>query len=1078
MVRLLKFHVVVATLVVLGGRLVGDDPLRPRSGWKAERLLSAPELAHPSVVCTAPDGRIFVAEDPMDIRSKRADAREGRILCRHADGRLTVYAEGLHAVFGMQYLEGRLYVLHNPRFSVFADRGDHGEPLDDLIHSTNPEPWALDWNDHVPANFRLGLDGYFYVATGDKGLFQARGSDGRELSMRGGVFRIRPDGTGLEAFSHGVRNILDVARTDEDDLFTYDNTDEHQWMSRIAHMVDGGFYGWPHEFIPRRDHALWCLADLGGGAATGALVDDGGAWPPELAGQLYLADFGKRQVLRVRLERDGATFRLAEREDLIPDPPADFRPVGLCQTADGTGLLVCDWQHRDSKAPVTVGRLWLLTPDGARAPERPGWWVDAASGRPFTASEEALLAALDHPSRAVRDTAQRELSRRPSAGPALQSTLKNEAAPWRARIHALWALTAAGEAGPDGLTTVVAAVASPDARVARQALRALGERAAAPAPPEVLKAVEDPDPTRRFRAATALGRIADPRAIPALRERLGDADDWVRFAAFTAINRIGRRHGETWDLVVPGLADPNPRVRSGTRHALRETWEMPLVMALAKHAGSGGAEAAEAVALLGALHRQPPPWQGEWWAYHPANSAPPARTGRWAGTAVAEEALLNALQSPSEPVRSAALLAVGDARVEAAADLLEALAGETTDASERRAVVRARSRLGDDRARHFFAAELLRTPDPEVQVLALDVLRQSPAAPDVETALVAFWRTQPREPAVLIAACRATGDAGGRSLIPAVAACSAHPDPGVRSAAVSALGRLGTPLAVAALERTVRTGPPDTVRSALTALGGVPSREARAVLFAAAVDERWRGDAIGALARRPQPDAIALYLDGLELPEAQIREQCRAALGQLRDAAWPVVSSRLDGLSSAAQAQLRLIFAGHPPAQTSGLYGPDSGWSEADYLAAAGQSGGNELRGRDLFFSPQGPACSRCHRVGSEGSELGPDLTHAGTQFDRMALAEAILFPSQSVREGYQQTTLELASGDVVHGLMRVEEADAVTVRDAGGQDHRVPRTDIRERLTSGQSLMPEGLAAGLSPTDWADLLAYLESLR
>src|SRR3989442_1000453 len=241
---------------------------RPVAGWRMELLLSAPRLQHPSVVCTAPDGRIFVAEDPMDISSARADAAEGSIKCLHPDGRVTVFATNLHATFGMQYLEGKLFVLHNPQFSVFTDAGDRGANRVDLIPQTHPNPWALDWNDHVPSNFRLALDGYFYVATGDKGLYGAAGTDGRRLDMQlGGVFRIRPDGTGLEKFCDGVRNILDVAMTSEDELFTYDNTDEHEWMGRLTHMVDGGFYGYPFEFIPRRPYTLWMLADYGPGAA-------------------------------------------------------------------------------------------------------------------------------------------------------------------------------------------------------------------------------------------------------------------------------------------------------------------------------------------------------------------------------------------------------------------------------------------------------------------------------------------------------------------------------------------------------------------------------------------------------------------------------------------------------------------------------------------------------------------------------------------------------------------------------------------------------------------------------------------
>ena len=91
-------------------------------GWKVELVAQAPDIKHPSVVCAAPDGRVFVAEDPMDIREDTpAESKNGRIICLHPDGKRTVFAEKLHAVFGMQYLEGKLYVLHNPLFTVFRD---------------------------------------------------------------------------------------------------------------------------------------------------------------------------------------------------------------------------------------------------------------------------------------------------------------------------------------------------------------------------------------------------------------------------------------------------------------------------------------------------------------------------------------------------------------------------------------------------------------------------------------------------------------------------------------------------------------------------------------------------------------------------------------------------------------------------------------------------------------------------------------------------------------------------------------------------------------------------------------------
>ena len=230
----------------------------------------------------------------------------------------------------MQYLDGKLFVLHNPKLTVFKDGGKSGTERDDLIAQTNPNPWALGWNDHVAANFRLGMDGYFYVAVGDKGIYGAVGRDGKRVDLHGGgILRLRPDGTGLEVHSTAVRNIMDVAMNSEDEFFTYDNTDEQQWMGRVTHMVDGGFYGYPYDFIPQRAYTLWMLADYGAGAATGTLCYNEDALPPEYRGNLFLSDFGKRQIMRVQVEREGGSYKAVSKQDLFPEPPADFGRWGL-----------------------------------------------------------------------------------------------------------------------------------------------------------------------------------------------------------------------------------------------------------------------------------------------------------------------------------------------------------------------------------------------------------------------------------------------------------------------------------------------------------------------------------------------------------------------------------------------------------------------------------------------------------------------------------------------------------------------------------------------------------------------------
>lgn len=139
---------------------------------------------------------------------------------------------------------------------------------------------------------------------------------------------------------------------------------------------------------------------------------------------------------------------------------------------------------------------------------------------------------------------------------------------------------------------------------------------------------------------------------------------------------------------------------------------------------------------------------------------------------------------------------------------------------------------------------------------------------------------------------------------------------------------------------------------------------------------------------------------------------------------------------------------------------------------------GDPKRGAELFRTLRSASCAACHRVREQGGDVGPDLSLIGGKFDRAHLVESILEPSRQIVEGYRTTILALADGRVLTGIIREESADSVTLVDAAGQRHRVAKSRIDERRLSDISLMPEGLANDLTPRQFTDLIAYLESLR
>ncbi len=155
-----------------------------------------------------------------------------------------------------------------------------------------------------------------------------------------------------------------------------------------------------------------------------------------------------------------------------------------------------------------------------------------------------------------------------------------------------------------------------------------------------------------------------------------------------------------------------------------------------------------------------------------------------------------------------------------------------------------------------------------------------------------------------------------------------------------------------------------------------------------------------------------------------------------------------------------------------------AGFNPEVYRAAALKGQGKPDRGRQLFGDLKGLACIKCHAVGKDGGAVGPELSSVASKYPRDELVAAVLNPSAKIASGYEPTVLALVDGRVLTGLVRNETADALEIQDADARTIRLTKDQIDERKRSDVSLMPNGLAEGLSPQDFADLIAYLETLK
>ena len=138
---------------------------------------------------------------------------------------------------------------------------------------------------------------------------------------------------------------------------------------------------------------------------------------------------------------------------------------------------------------------------------------------------------------------------------------------------------------------------------------------------------------------------------------------------------------------------------------------------------------------------------------------------------------------------------------------------------------------------------------------------------------------------------------------------------------------------------------------------------------------------------------------------------------------------------------------------------------------------GDAKRGGELFRGGKA-LCSTCHAVSREGGTFGPDLTKIGGIRTPRDLIEAVAFPGSSYVRSYEPLLVRTRAGAEHLGILKNESQDAITLSTSATTEVRIPRVDVFAMTEGPVSLMPQGFDALLSPEEFSDLIAYLQTLR
>ena len=147
-----------------------------------------------------------------------------------------------------------------------------------------------------------------------------------------------------------------------------------------------------------------------------------------------------------------------------------------------------------------------------------------------------------------------------------------------------------------------------------------------------------------------------------------------------------------------------------------------------------------------------------------------------------------------------------------------------------------------------------------------------------------------------------------------------------------------------------------------------------------------------------------------------------------------------------------------------------------DQLARGGNV--DPAAGRRVFFHPNGPGCFKCHTIDGRGGKVGPDLSRAVGNMNRIQLIQSILEPSREIAPQFVSWTFEMKDGKVVTGMVVHENEGKTVVGNAEGTLIEIKTIDIESRTPQKISVMPEKLAERMTLQELRDLLAFLDSQK
>jgi mono/diheme cytochrome c family protein len=468
--------------------------------------------------------------------------------------------------------------------------------------------WGIGDTHAQASNLHFGYDNWLYGAVGYSGFEGTVG--GKKLSFKMGTYRFRPDGSALEFLHQFTNNTWAHGYNEAGDQFGgtangapiffggIPDTAKPQGMqiftAKKINVIDAA-----HPITPN-----FRQVDVFGGytAAAGSSFVYSKALPTWLQGKALVCEPTMKLVALLDVRPDGAGYKAMDAMNLFASTDewtspvyAEVGPDGAVWVADFHNFIIqhnptpteerggfkgttgVGGAHENTLRDHSRGRIYRVLGKDAKPARKSMDGADTAQ----------LVAALNDDVQYWRLLAQQRIVEgRTDATEALtRMVVANDGSV--GAIHALWALRGLGTLDN---TTHRAALLAKDARLRRNAIRALGNDAESQALFFGAGVISDPDLTNRLAAVVTLASFPTTPEIKTLVKQLGQDpkfrdDEWLH----EGIRLLTKRHGVELYRDGPNLLVNGDLEKVG-KDGFPEGWKRRDYGGTSKAEGNKGAE--------------------------------------------------------------------------------------------------------------------------------------------------------------------------------------------------------------------------------------------------------------------------------------------------------------------------------------------------------------------------------------------------------------------------------------------------------------------------------------------------------